>query len=91
MQVHSGEGLANHPGPEPYGGLREGDRREVGRGTRRRDIAPRKLLVQSADACGRAEGNIEEHVNASAPRALRGLRPPACVHAPYTGTGRTQG
>ena len=32
MQVHSGEGRANHPGPEPCGGLREGtDEKSVGR------------------------------------------------------------
>ena len=31
MQVHFGEGLANHPGPEPCGGLREGtDEKSVG-------------------------------------------------------------
>ena len=31
VQVHSGEGLANHPGPEPCGGLREGtDEKSVG-------------------------------------------------------------
>ena len=31
VQVHSGEGLANHPGPEPCGGLREEtDEKSVG-------------------------------------------------------------
>src|SRR5215475_3352585 len=31
MQVHSGEGRANHPGPEPCGGLREeADEKSVG-------------------------------------------------------------
>ena len=31
VQVHSGEGPANHPGPEPCGGLREGtDEKSVG-------------------------------------------------------------
>src|SRR5262249_38042530 len=31
VQVHSGEGRANHPGPEPCGGLREGtDEKSVG-------------------------------------------------------------
>ena len=31
VQVHSGEGLANHPGPEPCGGLREeADEKSVG-------------------------------------------------------------
>jgi hypothetical protein len=52
-------------------------------------MAPRKLLVQSADACGRAEGNIEEHGTASASRALRGLRALACAYLPCTGTGRS--
>jgi hypothetical protein len=31
VQVHSGEGLADHSGPEPCGGLREGtDEKSVG-------------------------------------------------------------
>jgi hypothetical protein len=31
VKVHSGEGLANHPGPEPCGGLREEtDEKSVG-------------------------------------------------------------
>jgi hypothetical protein len=31
VHVHSGEGLAHHPGPEPCGGLREGtDEKSVG-------------------------------------------------------------
>ena len=31
VKVHSGEGVANHPGPEPCGGLREGtDEKSVG-------------------------------------------------------------
>jgi hypothetical protein len=43
-------------------------------------MAPRKLFVQRADACGRVEGNIEEHGTASAPGALRGLSPQhACM------------
>jgi len=35
------------------------------------------------------EGNIEEHVTASASRALRGLRALACAYTPCTGTGRS--
>jgi len=89
VEVLYDEGLANHIGPEPCGGLREGTGREVGRGARRRGMAPRKLLVQSADACGRVEGNIEEHGTASASRALRGLRALACAYIPCTGTGRS--
>jgi hypothetical protein len=30
VQVHSGEGRANHPGPEPCGGLREGTDEKAG-------------------------------------------------------------
>src|SRR5215510_13041263 len=67
-----------------------GGRREVGRGARRRGIAPRKLFVQSADAGGRVEGHTEEHGTASASRALRGLRALACAYTPCTGTGRAQ-
>ena len=53
-------------------------------------MAPRKLFVQSADAGGRVEGNIEEHAIASASRALRGLRALACAYTPCAGTGRAQ-
>ena len=32
VKVHSGEGVANHPGPEPCGGLREGTDEKAGGG-----------------------------------------------------------
>ena len=90
MEVFYDEGVAHHIGPEPCGGLREGtDEKSVGArvgGPLRRE----SCSSRDAGACGRAEGNIEAHVNASGPRALRGLRPPACVHAPCAGTGRAQ-
>ena len=91
MQVHSGEGPAHHSGPEPCGGLREGtDEKSVG--VHVGEVLRREsCLVQSADACGRVEGNIGGRASASALRALRGLRAPACVDTPCVGTGRSHG
>jgi hypothetical protein len=42
VRVRYDEGIASHIGPEPCVGIREGDRRSVGRGTYRPSIEPRK-------------------------------------------------
>ena len=47
MQVHYGEGVAIHIGPEPCVGTREGDRRSVGRGAHRPAIE--RVLQQHAE------------------------------------------
>ena len=91
VQVLYDEGLANHIGPEPCGGLREEtDEKSVGghgdEVWRRESCSSRTPTL-----VGSVEGNIEEHATASASRALRGLRPSACGPAPYAGTGRAQG
>ena len=83
------EGLANHIGPEPWGGLREEtDEKSVGArvgGVSRRESG----LIQSADTGGRVEGNMDGGATASRRLTLRGLRALACAYTPCAGTGRS--
>ena len=74
MRVHYDEGLANHIGPEPCAGIREGvGEASVG------DCIGQPLsrvsgIVSGADAVLLAEGNTDESAIASARPARRGRR-----------------
>ncbi len=74
MQVHCDEGIANHIGPEPCAGAREG----VGEASAGERIGQPLSLENSldlgADAVDKAEGNTFGRVIASAPTTRRGRR-----------------
>ena len=75
MQVHHGEGVAIHIGPEPCVGTREGDG-EASAGERIGQLSSRESLeVPSADVVEKTEGNTDGRANASARPARRGRRP----------------
>ena len=75
MQVHCNEGLANHIGPEPCAGVREGIG-EAPAGDRIGQPLSREIdVIPGADAVRLAEGNMDGRVIASARPAQRGLRP----------------
>ena len=75
MQVHRGEGIANHIGPEPCAGIRE-DVGEASAGERiGQPLSHERVDIPGADAVDTAEGNMTERVIASALSTRRGLRP----------------
>ena len=75
MQVHYGEGVAIHIGPEPCVGTREGNG-EASVGERIGQPSSRESkIVPSADVVVITEGNTDGHANASARPARRGRRP----------------
>ena len=75
MQVHCDEGVANHIGPEPCAGVREGIG-EASAGDRIGQPLSREIdVILGADAVPLAEGNMDGRVIASARPAQRGLRP----------------
>ena len=75
MQVLHEEGEANHLGPEPCVGTREGDG-EASAGERAgQPLSRERSFVPGADAVQIAEGNTAERVSASARTARRGRRP----------------
>ena len=75
MQVHHEEGVANHLGPEPCVGTREGDG-EASAGERTGQPLSRvRSLIPGADAFQIAEGNMIGRAIASARTARRGRRP----------------
>jgi hypothetical protein len=54
MKESYGEGVANHPGPEPCEGRREATLEALDRGICRQGIELRNQIVQGADGVGRA-------------------------------------
>ena len=75
MEVHYEEGLASHLGPEPCGGIREGDvEASAGEGTGQ-PLSRERSSVPGADAVQIAEGNTVGRASASAWTARRGRRP----------------
>jgi hypothetical protein len=75
VQVHYGEGVANHIGPEPCVGIRE-DVGEASVGDRAGQPLSRDSIdIPGADAVQNAEGNTEGCANASTPTTRRGRRP----------------
>ena len=75
MRVHYDEGVANHIGPEPCAGIREGVG-EASVGERiGQPLSRERLFISGADAVIEAEGKTDGRVIASARPARRGLRP----------------
>ena len=75
MQVHCDEGVADHIGPEPCAGVREGIG-EASVGDRIGQPLSREIdVILGADAVPLAEGNMDGCAIASARPARRGLRP----------------
>ena len=74
MQVHCDEGLANHIGPKPCAGIREGVG-EASVGVRAgQPLSRDRKRVPGADAVCVAEGKMFECANASAQATRRGRR-----------------
>ena len=75
MQVHYGEGLAIHIGPEPCARVRE-DAGEASAGERiGQPLSRETVLIPGADAVCLSEGDMDGRANASARPTRRGLRP----------------
>jgi len=75
VQVHYGEGIATHIGPEPCARVRE-DASEASAGERIGQPPSREtVLIPGADAVRLAEGDIDGRAIASARPTRRGLRP----------------
>ncbi len=74
MQVHCDEGLANHIGPEPCAGIREGVG-EASVGVRAgQPLSRDRKPFPGADAVWVAEGKTSECASASAQATRRGRR-----------------
>ena len=74
MQVHCDEGIANHIGPEPCAGIREGVG-EASVGERiGQPLSRESTLILGADVVPVTEGNTDGRDNASAQTARRGRR-----------------
>ena len=74
MQVHYGEGVAIHTGPEPCVVARE-DGSEASAGERiGQPLSRESAKVSGADAVSDAEGNMTGRVSASARTTRRGRR-----------------
>ena len=74
MRVHHEEGIASHLGPEPCGGIREGDgEASAGEGTGQ-PLSRERTSSRDADGVARPEGNTNGRVIASARSARRGRR-----------------
>src|SRR5215471_13662503 len=75
VQVPCDEGIANHIGPKPCAGTREGDG-EASVGVRAgQPLSRDRKLFPSVDAVCVAEGNTSEGASASARTTRRGRRP----------------
>ena len=75
VQVHYGEGVASHAGPEPCVGTREGAG-EASAGERiGQPLSRENKIVPGADVLRITEGNRDGGIIASARPARRGRRP----------------
>ena len=75
MRVHCDEGVANHIGPEPCAGAREGVG-EASVGVRAgQPLSRERHLNPDADEVGISEGHTEGLANARASTVRRGPRP----------------
>ena len=75
MQVLHEEGEANHLGPEPCVGTREGDGEASAGECTGQPLSRERSRVLGADAFQIAEGNTDGRASASARMARRGRRP----------------
>ena len=75
MQVHYGEGVATHTGPEPCGGVREDDGEASAGECIGQPLSHESAITSGADAVSDAEGNMDGCAIASTRTARRGRRP----------------
>jgi len=75
VQVHFGEGLATHTGPEPCVGVSEGVGEASAGECIGQPLSREIVLVPGADVVRKTEGNTHEHAIASA-RTTRHLTRP---------------
>ena len=83
------EGLADHIGPAPCVGIREGAGEASVEGKRGLGIEPRKQYPETPTLWVSGEGNTAQGAMASLALVSRGHRPQARVDAPRAGTGRS--
>jgi hypothetical protein len=75
VQVHYGEGIANHTGPESCVAYREVCGEALTGDRAGQPLSREIFLIQGADAFTFAEGKTDGRVTASARTVLRGRRP----------------
>jgi hypothetical protein len=75
VKVRYDEGTANHIGPKPCAGVREGVGEASAGESIGQPLSRERFFILGADAVPYAEGNMDGCVNASTRLAQRGLRP----------------
>ena len=75
MRVHHEEGVASHLGPEPCGGIREGDGEASEGESTGQPLSREKVDIPGADAVRYAEGHTKGRAIVSSPTTRRGRRP----------------
>jgi hypothetical protein len=75
VRAHHEEGVASHLGPEPCGGIREGDGEASAGESTGQPLSRERSSIPAADAFQIAEGNTDGRASASARTARRGRRP----------------
>ena len=75
MQVHYGEGVANHTGPESCAARREACGEALTGVRAGQPLSRETRFILDADVVDLTEGNTAVHITASARTVLRGLRP----------------
>jgi hypothetical protein len=91
MKESYGEGVANHPGPEPCEGGRKAALEALDRGICRLGMELRNRVVQGADGVrqqGRPQRDARQRECGA---ALRSRRPHACRETPCARTGSPRG
>jgi hypothetical protein len=88
MKESYGEGVADHPGPEPCEGGRKAALEALDRGICRLGIELRKQAIRGADGVrlqGRQQRDARKRERIAVPRSRR---PQACRETPCARTGR---
>jgi hypothetical protein len=75
VQIHYGEGVANHTGPESCAARREACGEALTGVRAGQPLSRETRIILGADVVDLTEGNTNGHVIASAWSVLRGLRP----------------
>ena len=89
MQVHRGEGVAIHTGPESCGARREACVEALTGERAGRPLSRDRVLPRGADAvevCGRQHGRVRER---ECPAGPAWSETPACTDSPCAETGRS--
>ena len=90
VQVHYGEGVATHAGPEPCVGTREGAG-EASAGERiGQPLSRENKIVPSAHVFRITEGNMDGRASAKRLSGSAWSKTLACAEALCTGTGRSR-